>query len=293
MYKIIGADQKVYGPVPADQIKAWIKEGRLAPSSKVQAEGSTDWKELAQVPELAEALPERPVPPPGPGPGAPSPFPAGAGNTSGLAIASLVLGIIGLFLCGIGEIVGLVLGIVALVKINQSGGALRGRGLAIAGIVLSGLSFALLPAVMLMPALTRAKAKAQSITCMNHMKQLGLGLMMYSSDNQNQWPAADKWCDAISHSVGSEATFKCLAGPPGQRCHYAFNARLSGLPVNQIREPMRTVLAFETEGGWNQAGGQELVLNRPRHLGTVGVLFADGHVEMVRMTRLQSLRWDP
>ena len=28
MYKIIGADQKEYGPVPADQVRKWIAERR-------------------------------------------------------------------------------------------------------------------------------------------------------------------------------------------------------------------------------------------------------------------------
>ena len=29
MYKIIGGDQKEYGPVTADQLRAWITEGRV------------------------------------------------------------------------------------------------------------------------------------------------------------------------------------------------------------------------------------------------------------------------
>jgi len=54
-------------------------------------------------------------------------------RTSGLAIASLILGICGLPFA----VVGLIFGIVALHRINKSGGELKGRGLAIAGIVVS------------------------------------------------------------------------------------------------------------------------------------------------------------
>lgn len=66
----------------------------------------------------------------------------GANKPKGLAIASLVLSIIGFLLSsivigGIFALVGLILGIVALRKTKTGGG---GKGLAIAGIVLSAIS---------------------------------------------------------------------------------------------------------------------------------------------------------
>jgi len=80
-------------------------------------------------------------PPPAPGgPAAWGPPPAGFGRpvgTNPLAIASLVLGIVGVILFGLGQIVGLVLGLVALSQIKRTGQ--NGRGLAIAGITLSSL----------------------------------------------------------------------------------------------------------------------------------------------------------
>jgi type II secretory pathway pseudopilin PulG len=61
----------------------------------------------------------------------------------GLAIASLVLGIIGIptlgLLC-VGGITGIILGIIALNKVKSNPAQYAGRGLAIAGIVLSALS---------------------------------------------------------------------------------------------------------------------------------------------------------
>jgi hypothetical protein len=59
-------------------------------------------------------------------------MPAG---TSGLAIASLVLGIAGLC-TGIAAIGAVITGHMALGRINQSNGVLQGRGLAIAGLIL-------------------------------------------------------------------------------------------------------------------------------------------------------------
>ena len=43
-------------------------------------------------------------------------------------------------------------------------------------------------AAMLLPALAKAKVRAQGITCVNNMKQLGLGGMLYAGDNQDFIP---------------------------------------------------------------------------------------------------------
>jgi prepilin-type N-terminal cleavage/methylation domain-containing protein/prepilin-type processing-associated H-X9-DG protein len=43
-------------------------------------------------------------------------------------------------------------------------------------------------AALLLPALARAKAKAQRITCLNNMKQWGLAFRMYAEDNGDQVP---------------------------------------------------------------------------------------------------------
>ena len=56
MYKIIGADQKEYGPVTADQINAWILEGRADGKTQARAESSTEWKPLSGFSEFATAL---------------------------------------------------------------------------------------------------------------------------------------------------------------------------------------------------------------------------------------------
>jgi len=54
MYKIIGADGKVYGPVAVEQLRQWITEGRANAQTQVQPEGATGWKSLGTLPELAD-----------------------------------------------------------------------------------------------------------------------------------------------------------------------------------------------------------------------------------------------
>ena len=60
-------------------------------------------------------------------------------TTNGLAIASLVLGAVGLVACGITAIPGLILGIIAINQINNSPVRQEGKGLAIAGTVISAI----------------------------------------------------------------------------------------------------------------------------------------------------------
>jgi len=42
-------------------------------------------------------------------------------------------------------------------------------------------------AAMLLPALSKAKQRAQGISCMNNMRQLGLADLMYAGDNGSKW----------------------------------------------------------------------------------------------------------
>jgi hypothetical protein len=62
MYKIIGADGKEYGPVSGEQLQQWIAEGRANSSTRVLAEGTSDWKPLSDFPEFAASLAARAVP---------------------------------------------------------------------------------------------------------------------------------------------------------------------------------------------------------------------------------------
>jgi hypothetical protein len=119
------------------------------------AEGEpTEIVEEALVePVLDEVVPEPPPPedvpvPPPPPPAVPPPPPAPAATqqvpTSGLAIASLVLGIGGLTLLPLlGSVLALILGYMARKEIRQRPDELTGDGLAIAGIVMGWIAVGL------------------------------------------------------------------------------------------------------------------------------------------------------
>lgn len=48
-------------------------------------------------------------------------------------------------------------------------------------------------AAMLLPALSKAKVKAQRTSCINNQKQLGLAITMYADDNNDFFPAFLEW----------------------------------------------------------------------------------------------------
>ena len=296
MFKIQGTDQKEYGPISADVIRQWVAERRADGRTLVQAVGTTAWRPLAEFPELASALAGGPRPPPAPGL-APvqAPLPAGPVTTSGMAITSLVLGILG-FCTWVTSFAGLPLGIISLMNIKKSGGRLQGHGLALGGICTSGAALLMFPilAGLMLPALAKAKQRAQTINCVSQMKQLALGIRLYSNDNKDTFPTADTWCDSIQTYVSNPRTFQCKADTTGQLCSYALNKKVAGKKEGNI-DP-RTVLLFEVDasgGGWNASGGPELMMRQSRHGQTVVVGFADGSVQQMRASQVSTLRWDP
>ncbi len=193
MYYIIGADQKEYGPITKEQLEQWIAEGRVDAQSGIRTEGSQEWRSAADFPEFAANFPVATYAPGGEGvasssAGTPVSFPA---RTGGLPIASLVLGIVSM-LC-IGPFTGIpaiITGHMALGRIRRSGGAQKGQGLATAGLILGYVSLLWIPihAAMVLPALVRAKARAQQINCMNNLHHIGSAYTTWARDHRGRFP---------------------------------------------------------------------------------------------------------
>jgi TM2 domain-containing membrane protein YozV len=144
MYRIVGKDGQQYGPVAAEQLRAWIAENRANAQTLAQAEGMPDWKPLGSFPEFAADLKPPPAatappptilpPPPVPVPRASNKIPAGICGIllGGLGIHKFILGYTGaglimllvtLLTCGIAypvtHIIGLIEGIIYLCKPDE------------------------------------------------------------------------------------------------------------------------------------------------------------------------------
>ena len=130
MYKLIGTDGRMYGPVTGEQLRQWVAEGRANAQTLVQPVGNSDWKALGEFPELH--IPPLPADPPPPIRVSP--------RTNGFAVASLVLGTVGWALCCWGPvtwITSIIFASAAISQINRSAGTQTGKGLAVAGLIVS------------------------------------------------------------------------------------------------------------------------------------------------------------
>ncbi|MBI4625341.1 MAG: RDD family protein [Verrucomicrobia bacterium] len=61
MFIIIGGDGKEYGPVAADQVRAWIQAGRANLETKAKAVGSEEWRQLGDFAEFSTPAGPPPV----------------------------------------------------------------------------------------------------------------------------------------------------------------------------------------------------------------------------------------
>ena len=139
MYKIIGADGKEYGPITLEVVRQWIAEGRANSQTKVLPEGTTEWKTIADLPELSAVSTGATAPPATPGPIS---IEASPRNNS-YAVAGLTLGILSLtfgLCCCYGlpfSVPGIICSSIALSQIKRDPSTQLGKGMATAGLVLS------------------------------------------------------------------------------------------------------------------------------------------------------------
>ena len=159
MYKIVGADQREYGPVTEEQVRQWIAEGRANAQTIVRFNDGP-WKPLSTFPEFATALGNSTPPPP---PGAPPPLTLGTpvssspAPTHGLATAGLICSILGFFCCGpLFSTFGLILSILALAQISGEPNRYGGKGIAIAGIIVAVAGYGIFAILMFTGLLKRA-----------------------------------------------------------------------------------------------------------------------------------------
>jgi len=144
---------------------------------------------------------------------------------------------------------------------------------------------------LLLPALGRAKGKAQDTQCLSNLKQLGVAVYMYADEHEGRLPAADpivgspvvatnplpRICDLLALYVGyntnampqQTSVFRCLKDKLGYFEREGSSYQWEYFMNNRVIENRtdRSILMYDYENF--HSGGTN---------GTKNGLFADGHV---------------
>jgi len=123
----------------------------------------------------------------------------------------------------------------------------------------------------------RSRESAYADQCRANVHQLAQAMRIYVEKNDDTFPPADKWCDAISPYVEDPKSFVCPERPR-LKCGYAFNRALSGIRADNLENSGSLVVIFESDRGWNASGGKELLPREPRHYAATDTYgFANWH----------------
>ena len=135
----------------------------------------------------------------------------------------------------------------------------------------------------------RTAATARQMVCATNMKSLGASMLIYANDYKDNFPTPSKWCDLlIEHAEVTKKSLRCRGASEGP-CNYAMNKNLKKMNTSV---PSDMVVLFETQPGWNQSGGPE-ILTTDNHQGKgCNVLFFDSHVKFVKTEDLDDLKWN-
>jgi len=178
-------------------------------------------------------------------------------------------------------------------------------------------------AALLLPTLSAAKNRAKRTACLNNLKQINLGLLMYADDNSGAMPKQSSvstnylvyfYKEAMKSYVGltgasspADKIFICpsectaptwpVLQSQSAFCDYSsyhFNNYLDGLQVKSIRQPVKTPLVMDGSASWGYSwhrpqSSYVLVfdINGDQHAAynnaMNNVSFVDGHVSYIKI----------
>lgn len=128
------------GPYSPETVRSLLEEGLLLPSDPARCQDTAEWTPLETLLGVENGMVIKP-------------------RTSTLAVWSVFLGIVGIFILGISSIAAIICGHLSRSKIRKSGGSPAGKGIAMAGLILGYLGLILTGAEFFAgnPAITKAK----------------------------------------------------------------------------------------------------------------------------------------
>ena len=123
--------------------------------------------------------------------------------------------------------------------------------------------------------------------CLSNLRQLGIGLLIYSSDENDRFPPRDLWADAIvPYTKNPDLVFDpaLRKGDDKGPYAYAFNGALSSAKTPQ--KPEAVPLVYDSVVPVRNASDLFKSLPYPgRHDGRDNVAYADGGAKSIAVVR--------
>jgi hypothetical protein len=141
------------------------------------------------------------------------------------------------------------------------------------------LIFLVIAGATFLPAINLA---AEDIFGSWNFSELGNELLDYVENNNQRFPAAEKWCDVLLEIQDDYYSFKQYKDNKA-----SFPYTLNKHVYEQDEIPDNMVVLFSGVTGWNQVGDIELVKNQ----GRLKVCFGNGDIRTFRKHQLPYLRW--
>jgi hypothetical protein len=213
-----------------------------------------------------------------------------------LAISSLVSSLLGCCTLGIGGLIGVILGVVAMKAIDDPAKARTGRGFAKAGVIVGVVSLLLgVAAAIALPMLGKYRMDQKNNVALSIAGTFAVNADAYAAENGGVIHPADQWMAEVRKNLNAgtpDEFFNYPGDHEGQRV-WAMNAKLSGVEKKKVRDPARTVLFFEAAPGTPPGGGSGDFAASPHHSRGYVVSFVDMHAENVPKEKLGDLLWEP
>lgn len=172
-------------------------------------------------------------------------------------------------------------------------------------------------ASLLLPTLTKVKAKGRAIVCINNLRQWGLALHQYAADNEDLFPpegtgtslnSLTGWYIALPRQIGiptyndmpwrtnaaaalTQTPLLCPSNTNRSNgynlFHYCLNEHIDGtgdsdrrVTVGSIKSPSHVVYLFDNGG--RAARAQQNNVHTNLHLAGANLSFVDGHARFFR-----------
>ena len=168
-----------------------------------------------------------------------------------------------------------------------------------------------IPASILFPVFARAREKARQASCLSNLKQIGLGMMMYSQDFDERLPLAgwsgtetvtwpdgtvalgrNTWFLRIYPYVKNVNLFNCPSatvewlGQNTASIQYGMNSTVADAKLAAFAYPAQTLLVADTMGPASYVFLSSYRTDRwitPRHNDGANIAFCDGHAKWMKV----------